>query len=110
MLEEILNDAPLTIALSLYYFMLVFWPSRFLHINQIKYFLFDTPAEQYHILKHLVMATLRPKGSFASSHKHFCSLYFKSSIIDFGTRLYTQTSKISPSPLQIPSLKKNLPV
>ena len=35
----------------------------------LKYFLFDTPAEQYHTLKHLVMTTLRPKGSFASSHK-----------------------------------------
>ena len=31
MLKEILNDAPLIRALSLYYFILVFWPSRFLH-------------------------------------------------------------------------------
>ena len=30
-LEEILNDAPLIIALNLYYFMIVFWPSRFIH-------------------------------------------------------------------------------
>ena len=30
-LKEILNDAPLIRALSLYYFILVFWPSRFLH-------------------------------------------------------------------------------
>ena len=29
-LEEILNDASLILALSLYYFILVFWPSRFL--------------------------------------------------------------------------------
>ena len=30
-LEEILNDAPLIIALNLYYFIIVFWPSRFIH-------------------------------------------------------------------------------
>ena len=30
-LKEILNDAPLIRALSLYYFILIFWPSRFLH-------------------------------------------------------------------------------
>ena len=30
-LEEILNDAPLIIALNLYYFIIVYWPSRFIH-------------------------------------------------------------------------------
>ena len=33
--EEILNDAPLILALSLYFFILVFWPSRFLHTSVI---------------------------------------------------------------------------
>ena len=34
-LEEILNDAPLILALSLYFFILVFWPSRFLHTSVV---------------------------------------------------------------------------
>ena len=33
--EEILNDAPLILALSLYFFILVFWPSRFLHTSVV---------------------------------------------------------------------------
>ena len=34
-LEEILNDAPVILALSLYFFILVFWPSRFLHTSVV---------------------------------------------------------------------------
>ena len=33
--EEILNDTPVILALSLYFFILVFWPSRFLHTSVV---------------------------------------------------------------------------
>ena len=33
--EEILNDDPVILALSLYFFILVFWPSRFLHTSVV---------------------------------------------------------------------------
>ena len=33
--EEILNDDPVILALSLYFFILVFWPLRFLHTSVV---------------------------------------------------------------------------